>query len=127
MASLTDYLQDLVQNSWTEVASAVAGLATATRAAEGAASGAAARHHIVCKCDASYSSSTQSGLLEIKFGTTVVAAKYCHGQTAIDFGIFGLENRDANEAVSAELAAGAGGITGKITLTGYSSGNRPGD
>jgi hypothetical protein len=126
MASITDYLVDIVKNSWTVVATADAALATATKAAEGVANaspvGAGQRHHVVTKVDASYESSTQSGLLQVKFGTTVVGSKWIHGAGALDFGVLGFQNPDSNEAVSAELAAGGAGIEGHITLSGYTTG-----
>ena len=132
MASINDYTIDLVKGSWVEKANATALLATATRAAEGVAAitmppdgvrePAGARHHVVVKVDASYSTSTQSGLLQVKFGTTVIAEKYIHGAGAIDFGMYGHQNDTYNQAVSAELGAGAGGVVGTIAMTGYTTG-----
>ena len=45
-----------------------------------------------------------------------------HGAGAIDFGVFGFKNPDANETVSAALAAGGVGVVGDVTLTGYTTG-----
>src|SRR5437867_8993625 len=116
MAALEDHLIDLVKNSFVAIDQQTAALATATKAAQ------AQRHHVVCKVDASYSSSSQSGELVVKFGTTVVARKHIHGAGALDFGIYGFQNPTVNTAVSAELAAGAGGIVGDVALTGYTTG-----
>src|SRR5262245_53535291 len=117
MAGMSDYWTDVVKGSWVEKANATALLATATRVAEGDSAitpsattlreSAGARHHVVVKVDASYSTSTQSGLLQIKFGTTVVAEKHIHGAGALDFGQLGFQNPTSNQAVSAELQAGA--------------------
>jgi hypothetical protein len=119
-------LIDIVKNSWTVVATADGALATATKAAAGVANAtpvaAGQRHHGIVKVDASYESSTQSGLLQVKFGTTVVGSKWIHGAGAIDFGVYGFLNPDSNEAVSAELAAGGAGIEGHITMTGFTTG-----
>ena len=116
MPHINDLEYDSMVNTWQENnESAAATALTVTHAA------AAARKHAVQKADASYSSSTQSGLLRVLFGTTVVARKYIHGAGAIDLGSMGLLNSTANQAVSADLAAGAGAVTGTITLSGYSS------
>ena len=121
MAHIDDYMIDIVENSWTVVGTSGAGAAvTVTKAAE------AKRHHIILKCDASFASSTGSALLEIKFGSTVVAHKDIHGGGAIDFGFLGYENPDANEAVSAVLNLSAG-LVGHITLTGTTTGPRAGE
>ena len=117
MASWIDYLIDLVKHSWVETNQSGTNTAlTVTQAAE------AGRHHIITKCDASYSSSTASGLLQIKFGSTVVAQKSIHGGGALDWSVFGFQNPDANEAVSATLAAGGSGVTGELSFNGYTTG-----
>ena len=116
MANINDYQIDLVKNSFVVVATDTAAIVTAAKAA------AVGRHHIICKVDASYSSSTQSGELTILFGTTVVARKHVHSAGAVDFGIYGFQNPTANQAVSAVLAAGAGGVVGDVVLTGYTTG-----
>jgi len=122
MASLFDYLIDLVRNSWTEpVQSAGNSVATATHSAE------AQRHHVVTKVDASYSSSTASGELTISYNSVVVARKHVHAAGAIDFGLLGFENATVNTAVAASLTAGGAGVVGDITLTGYSTGPRSSD
>jgi hypothetical protein len=121
MADISDYLIDCVQNSWTEPDLQLAGATTVTHAAQ------AKRHHVVMKCDASFDLGTQSGLLQVKFGSTVIAHKIIFGAGALDFGPLGMENPNANEAVSAVLAAGAGGVTGYLVLTGYTTGPRAGE
>ena len=121
MGTLNDYMVDQVSNSLVGLGSQLAAQLTVALPAV------AKRHNVVVKCDASYSTSTQSGLLQILFGSTVVAHKIIHGAGAIDFGGLGHENRNANEAVSAVLAAGAGGVTGYITLTAYTTGPRAGE
>lgn len=123
MAGMTDYMIDIVKNSNTATASADNALATATVAAVGDATGPGRRHIVVTKVDASYSSSTISGLLRIFFGATVVGEKYMHAAGAVDFGVFGLQNPTPAQAVSATLAAsGSAGALGKIVLTYYVTG-----
>jgi len=122
MANLQDYMTDMVENSWVQTGNATAAQLTATQAAPGPK-----RHNVVVKCDASYSTSTQDGLLQVLFGATVVGQKYIHGAGAIDFGMLGFEDRNANEAVSAVLAAGAAAVVGNITFTGYTTGPRSGE
>ena len=117
MAHYIDYLIDQVKNSWVEDNEGSANTAeTQTHNAE------TGRHHVFLKCDASFSSSTASGLLQIKFGTTVVMQKYIHGAGAIDAGDLGFQNATINSLISATLAAGGSGVTGTVTLTGYSTG-----
>lgn len=116
MASLADYQIDSVKSSFVVVTQATNAVATATKSAV------AGRHHVVCKVDASYSSSSVSGELTVKFGTTVVARKHIHGAGAIDFGALGFQNPTVNDDVSAVLASGGVGIDGDITFTGYSTG-----
>ena len=116
MPNLNDLLVDRVKNSWTEVSQSTANAAvTVTHAAV------AGRRHIITKVDASYSSSTVSAELTVSQGATVIGRKYIHGAGAIDFGVDGLYNPDANEAVSATLAAGGSGVTGDLTLQGFST------
>lgn len=105
--------QDRIQDSDTALDSQVNALATGTVAA------AVGRSHVFLKCEASYSASTSTGLLQIKFGTTVKLEKYIHGAGAIDAGVMGMINRVQNEAISAELSAGGVGVTGKVTLSYY--------
>lgn len=91
------------------------GVATATLAAQGAGT----RMRVV-KVDASYESSTVSGLLQIKSGSTVIREKYIHGSGAIDAGDMGIPANALNEAMSAVLAAsGAGGTDGTVTIQGF--------
>src|SRR3972149_7078881 len=70
------------------------------------------------KVDASYSSSTVSGLLQIKSGATVIAEKYIHGAGALDYSDFGIAALNRNEAVSAGLAAGGGALVGTLRRDG---------
>jgi hypothetical protein len=118
MAHLLDYLIDIVKNSWVEKGGATVGLLTVTRAA------AVGRHHIICKVDASYASSTASHELRVYFNTggsrVIVGRKHIHGAGALDFGELGLQNPTINQAVEAELDADAS--AGDITFTGYSTG-----
>lgn len=116
MAHLIDYEIDVVKNSWVIVAtSGAAAVATATKAAE------VGRMHIVVKVDASYDTSTDSGLLEVKYASTVKGRKDIHGAGALDYGLLGLQEDTAlNQAVTATLAAGT--AIGHITMTGYSTG-----
>ncbi len=117
MAHWIDYLIDQVKNSWTETNQSAANTAmTVTHAA------AAGRHHVGVKFDASFSSSTASGLLQVTYGTTVIAQKTIHGAGAIDFGALGFQNSTVNSLISATIAAGGAGVTGELTLTGYSTG-----
>lgn len=115
MAAISDYLVDVVKNSGVAVDSQTAAIATATAAAV------ALRHNVVCKVDASYSSSTVSGLLTVTVGTTV-ATKYIHGSGALDFGVLGFQNPTANQAITASLANGGGGIVGTVVMTFYTTG-----
>ena len=117
MAHWIDYLIDSVKNSQVDTQQSSADTAqTVTRAAV------AGRHHVILKCDASYSSSSASGELTLLFGTTVIARKDIHGAGAIDFGFLGHQNPDVNELVEAQLAAGGTGVTSDITFTTYSTG-----
>jgi hypothetical protein len=116
VANYLDYQIDVVKNSWTVRAQAEAGVATATKAAQ------AGGCHIICKVDASYETSTQTGLLTVNYGTTAIATKWIHGAGAIDFGVLGLQNPDANELVEAVLAAGGAGVEGHVVVTGYTTG-----
>ena len=90
--------------------------ATATLPAPGAS-----LRNFVVKVDASFGTSTVSGLLQVKSGTTVIAEKYVHGSGAFDFpDLNGRPAINANEAMSAELAAsGTGGVLGKVFIQGH--------
>ena len=117
MAHIFDYQIDSVKNAWVEDNEGSANTAeTVTHAAE------VGRQFVVVKCDASYSSPTASGLLQVKYGSDVIGQKYIHGADALDFGWLGFPNSDLNEAVSATLAAGGAGVTGTVSLKGYSTG-----
>jgi hypothetical protein len=121
MAALNDYLIDQVENSWTvPIASGAASIGTATKTAVPRMS------HVVTKVDASFDTSTQSGLLTVSFGATVVALKDIHGAGAWDPGQLGLQ-ADVNTTVTAVLSAGAGAVVGHVTLTGYSTAPKGGN
>jgi hypothetical protein len=93
---------------------ATAALATATLTAVVA-------HRLrLMKVDASYELSTQTGLLTVKSGTTTIFRKYIHGSGAFDFAeLSGVPANAIGEAMSAELQAGAAGIDGTVSLTGF--------
>lgn len=117
MAHWIDYLIDQVKNSWVEKGESNDDEAiTTTHAAV------VGRHHVGVKFDASYESSSSSGLLQITYGTTIIAHKDIHGAGAIDFGDLGFQNSTVNSLISATLAAGGAGVKGHLTLTGYSTG-----
>lgn len=97
-------------SAWTQTASAVAALATASRPAV------TYDEHYITGVSASYSAA-QIGLLQIKDGATVVWEGYVHNQKDVSFPK-PLQLTNGN-AVSAELTAGAAGVTGKVTLIGY--------
>jgi len=105
--------EDRIQDSNTAQDSQTNALATATVALI------AGRSHVFLKVEASYSASTTSALLQIKFGTTVKFEKYIHGAGAIDAGVLGMINPVQGEAISAELAAGGAGVVGKVCLSYY--------
>ena len=109
----TPVFEDRIQDSNTAQDTQTNALATATVAAI------TGRSHVFLKCEASYSVSTSSGLLQIKFGTTVKMEKYIHGAGAIDAGILGMINPVQGEAISAELAAGGVAVLGKVCLSYY--------
>jgi hypothetical protein len=117
LAHILDHLLDVVKNSWVDTAQ-VTGLNKVTHIAV------AGRHHVICKVDASYASAAASHELRIYFdtgaGRVLKARKHIHGQGAIDFGVFGLQNPTVNQAVEAELDADAS--AGDVTFTGYSTG-----
>jgi len=117
MAHWIDYLIDSVKNSQVDTQQSSADTPqTVTRAAV------AGRHHVILKCDASYSSSSASGELTLLFGSTIIARKDIHGAGAIDFGFLGHQNDTVNQLVEAQLAAGGSGVTSDITFTTYSTG-----
>lgn len=73
----------------------------------------------VLKVDASYSTSSTSGLLTVNLGTNSFT-KYIHGSGAIDFSdMLGHPADSLNTAITATLAAGGAGITGTIVIQGY--------
>jgi len=114
MANYMDYMVDKNQHGFTEPGNATGALLTVTHAAV------ALRCFAVVKVDASYSVSTVSGLLTVFFGATEIGRKYIHGSGALDFSTdVGYLNPDANEAVSATLDSGGGGVVGTVVISGY--------
>ena len=113
MANLADHELAPFRRSWSVVASATAADATATKA------GVPGHRHFLVTVDASYSGSSTSGLLTVRFGTTVVAQKTIHGAGAFDFTYKGLA-AGIGEDISATLAAGGTGVTGHVTISGFS-------
>lgn len=114
MASYMDLLVDKAQHSFSEPGNTTAGILTVTHAAV------AGRCHSIVKVDASYSASTVSGLLTVFFGATEKGRKYIHGSGALDFSAdVGLFDVTPNEAVSATLDSGGGGVVGTIVISGY--------
>lgn len=100
------------ESDWHEDGSAVAALATATRAAE------VGNRHSLVTVVASYSAA-QIGLLQIKRGATVEKEIYVHNYLVLD--LSSPLRGASGGAVSAELAAGAAGVTGKVSISGYTS------
>ncbi|MEM0444199.1 MAG: hypothetical protein QXJ73_08605 [Candidatus Caldarchaeum sp.] len=49
----------------------------------------------------------------------MIAKKYIHGSGALDFTYKGLKALSRNQAISATLSSGGAGITGVVTITGY--------
>jgi co-chaperonin GroES (HSP10) len=102
-----------MQNAdWQQRGSAVVGLATATRPAE------SGNRHSIVAVSASYSAA-QVGLLQIKVGANVVWERYVHN--ACDIDLTGAIRGSNGAAVSAELAAGAAGVTGTVTISGVTA------
>lgn len=78
------------------------------------------RRNGVLMVDASFSDSTKSGLLQVKSGAVVIDEKYIHGAGALDYDHdVGRPANLPNEAVTAELAAGGVGVTGKVSIKGF--------
>lgn len=113
MPTITDYEISPFRSSWSVVAEATSADATATIPAE------PGKRHVLVTVDATYSSSSASGLLTVQSGTTVIAKKYIHGSGALDFTYKGLKALSRNQAISATLSSGGVGITGVVTITGY--------
>ena len=97
------------QAAWIEADSQTNAVATATKAA------ASSRQHIVYGVSASFSA-TATALLQIKDGTTVVWEGYVYDKESVDFPRGIAMTRGG--ATSAVLAAGGGGIVGKVNLHG---------
>jgi hypothetical protein len=98
---------------WQARGSATNALATATRAAE------PGNRHSILSVTASYSAA-QIGLLQIKVGGSVVWERYIHNAADIDLDAGAIRGSNG-AAVSAELAAGAAGVTGTVTLSGVTA------
>lgn len=96
-------------NDWVEYATANAATATAARAAPTNGT-----RHIINYVVASYETSTTSGILTIKKGTTAVLLHMVHGGDVLPLEMMG----NTNEAVSAELASGGAGIDGYVSIHG---------
>jgi len=96
--------------AWIEKGSASNALAVASRAA----SGNGQTHYVTGVC-ASFSGAA-TALLQIKKGTTVIFEQYINNSQTIQFTI---PLDGGTGAVSAELAAGGSGITGKVNLIGF--------
>lgn len=104
---------DIRPAEWTATDSQDNATATATKSAAGAG-----RLHVITAVVASYGAA-KTGLLTVKHGTTTVLEAYVVNSAVIPIPT-GLRNTNANEAVSAELAAsGTGGVLGKVALLGY--------
>lgn len=113
---LRDLKVDIVKNSAVAIDTKSNALATATHAAV------PGRHWCVVSVDASYSTSTVTAEVTVYFGTTIIARKYITGAGRIEFGDFGHQNPDANEAISAQLPAGGVGVTGDIMVCAFHTG-----
>lgn len=113
MATRADFEHAPFKQSWSVVAEATNANAVATRAA------AAGMRHVLVTVDATYSSTSTSGVLTVEFGSTVVAKKYIHGSGSLDFTYKGLI-ADKNQSIVVTLASGGAGVTGIVTITGYS-------
>lgn len=90
---------------------------TAAQANANAAASTTGQSYYITGVDASYSSSSQTGLLQLKDGTTVIWQQYVTGSGNYNFpsAIRG----KANQAFSAVLAAGAASVVGTVNLRGY--------
>lgn len=97
-------------NDWHATDSKTASTATATKA------GVTNQRHTINYVHASYSSSSQSGLLTVKEGSTTLFTYYVHGADVIPVDHLAA----AGAAVSAVLAAGGGGVVGVVTISGTS-------
>jgi cytosine/adenosine deaminase-related metal-dependent hydrolase len=98
------------RSTWIENAGVTAAVAIASRAASPGA------HHHANRIFADYSAAT-FGTLALKHGTTTIATFVIIDQREIS--LDGLRVGGLNEAISAELSAGAAGVQGRVQLTGY--------
>lgn len=99
-----------MQADWTEIGGGVALVGIATRAAE------AGLQHSIHSVSASYSAA-QIGLLQVKVDGVVKLEVYVHNSIHVPLpaAIRGLTGK----AVSAEISAGAAGVTGKVGIVGF--------
>lgn len=90
---------------------------TAAQATATATAGNDSQSYYITGVDASYSSNTQGGLLQLKDGATVIWEHYITGDKSFDFAspIRGTPAQD----FSAVLATGAASVVGKVNLRGY--------
>jgi hypothetical protein len=98
-------------DEWVATASATASTATASKSASTAGA-----RHCITQVMASFSAASIA-LLTVKKGTDTVFTQYVHSADVIPLELMG----DVNEAVSAELASGGGGVVGVVTLLGYTN------
>lgn len=101
-------LQDV--STWSVTATATAATATSTRPAE------AGRRHYVTGISGSFGAA-QIALMTLSDGATVIGNHHVHNQRSVEFPT-PLEITEGN-AVSLALGAGAAGVVGAVTLTGY--------
>ncbi len=105
---------DYIENTWVEFAKSSDDTTnTVSHAAE------AGKRHVVTKVDASFETSTTTGILTLKFGTIQKGGKDIHGAGALDYGTFGLLNPTANQKIEAELPAGGANEHSHITMSGF--------
>lgn len=97
-------------STWSLSATATAAAATVTRAAE------ADKSHFITGISGSFGAA-QIALMTLSDGGAVIANFHVHNQRNIEFAK--PIKITAGNAVSASLGAGAAGVVGAITLTGY--------
>ena len=116
MPSIYDIHADRLEHAFAATGSATASLLTVTQ------TGIANRAHAVVKVDASYSTSTVSGLLTVVLGSTTLGAKYIHGAGALDFAAdVGYLDTVGGQTFTATLDSGGGGIVGTIVMSGFTT------
>lgn len=90
---------------------------TATTSTATASAGTNGQRYHITGIDASYSSGSQTGLLQIKDGNTVIWQQYITGSGNYNFP--SAIRAKPEQALSAILAAGAASIIGTVNLRGY--------